>query len=249
MKSAGELRSGKGHRDENFPVASRLLAKRHRPAILAFYRFARLADDVADHPTLGSDEKLALLGSLEATLLGRNDAEKEGLDVTFDCYSYPYSGTRATILLPQWTMEGGPERLKRALRDPADRERIRSELRDSPAIRVRYDENWLTNYRDWVHGTGFGFQLGLGAVTIVTSASLYLTWLLELLLARPFASAVIGATFGLARALPLLTTASAIDPPSLRTAHRRWQAWQSPVSAATTAVSVLAGAALLAAAL
>jgi N-acyl-D-amino-acid deacylase len=70
-----------------------------------------------------------------------------GLDVTFDCYSYPYSGTRATILLPQWTMEGGPERQKQALRDPADRERIRRELGDSPAIRVRYDENWLTNFK------------------------------------------------------------------------------------------------------
>jgi squalene synthase HpnC len=79
MSTASDVRSGKGHRDENFPVASRLLAKRHRPAILAFYRFARVADDVADHPTLGSDEKLALLGSLEATLLGRNDAEKEAV--------------------------------------------------------------------------------------------------------------------------------------------------------------------------
>jgi hypothetical protein len=99
-----------------------------------------------------------------------------------------------------------------------------------------------------VHGAGFGFQLGLGAMTIVTSASLYLTWLLELVLARPLASAAIGAMFGLTRALPLLTTARAVDPQSLRTAHRRWQAWQPRVSAGTTAVSVLAGAALLAAA-
>jgi N-acyl-D-amino-acid deacylase len=72
---------------------------------------------------------------------------KSGLDVTFDCYSYPYSGTRATILLPQWTMEGGPERQKKAMRDPADRARIRQELADNPAIRVRYDENWLTNFK------------------------------------------------------------------------------------------------------
>ena len=37
----------KTHRDENFPVASHLVSKRHRPVILAFYRFARAADDVA----------------------------------------------------------------------------------------------------------------------------------------------------------------------------------------------------------
>src|SRR4051794_23633291 len=122
-----------------------------------------------------------------------------------------------------------------------------SDLRGRPpSVHRQVDENWLTSYRDWVHGAGFGFQLGLGALTIVTSASLYLTWLLELLLARPLAAATIGAMFGLARALPLLTTAGAVDPPSLRASHRRWQAWQSPVRALTTAVSVLAGAALLA---
>ena len=36
---AGDLASGKGHRDENFPVASWLLAPAHRAPILAFYRF------------------------------------------------------------------------------------------------------------------------------------------------------------------------------------------------------------------
>ena len=63
--------SGKTHRDENFPVASLLIQERLRPAILAFYRFARAADDVADHPRLPADEKLALLDRLEETLLGR----------------------------------------------------------------------------------------------------------------------------------------------------------------------------------
>ena len=49
---AAELRSGKSHGDENFPVASLLLAAEHRKPILAFYHFARAADDVADHPSL-----------------------------------------------------------------------------------------------------------------------------------------------------------------------------------------------------
>jgi hypothetical protein len=40
--SAGELRSGKGHKDENFPVASLLVAAKYRAPILAFYRFARV---------------------------------------------------------------------------------------------------------------------------------------------------------------------------------------------------------------
>ena len=32
----------------------------------------------------------------------------EGMDVTFDCYTYPYSGTTVTIGLPHWAKDGGP---------------------------------------------------------------------------------------------------------------------------------------------
>ena len=77
--NAGELRSGKGHRDENFPVASLLVTAKHRAPILAFYRFARVADDVADHPDLPPPQKLALLDSLEASLLGAGRSEPEGV--------------------------------------------------------------------------------------------------------------------------------------------------------------------------
>jgi squalene synthase HpnC len=70
MNDASTLRSGKGHRDENFPVASFLIHPRHRGAILAFYNFVRTADDIADHATLPPDEKLRLLDRLEAGLTG-----------------------------------------------------------------------------------------------------------------------------------------------------------------------------------
>src|SRR6266700_1032816 len=67
------LRSGKSHRDENFPVASHLIHPRNRGIILAFYEFVRIADDIADHSSLGEAEKLELLDQLEAALLGRHD--------------------------------------------------------------------------------------------------------------------------------------------------------------------------------
>src|SRR5262249_9510587 len=54
IMTAAELRSGKGHHDENFPVASWLIAPRHRAPILAFYEFVRVADDIADHPSLAA---------------------------------------------------------------------------------------------------------------------------------------------------------------------------------------------------
>jgi len=79
MTRAGELRSGKGHRDENFPVASHLIHPRYRAPILAFYEFVRVADDIADHAELPPDRKLALLDRLEASLLGTSDADTEGV--------------------------------------------------------------------------------------------------------------------------------------------------------------------------
>ena len=56
------------------------------------------------------------------------DARAEGMDVTFDCYTYPYSGTTITIGLPHWAKDGGPERLMAALRDPRDRSRMALEI-------------------------------------------------------------------------------------------------------------------------
>jgi squalene synthase HpnC len=79
MITAAELKSGKGHRDENFPVASFLIQRRHRPVILAFYRFARAADDVADHPTASSAEKLNLLQEMDRTLTSELDSAPEAL--------------------------------------------------------------------------------------------------------------------------------------------------------------------------
>jgi sulfite exporter TauE/SafE len=85
-----------------------------------------------------------------------------------------------------------------------------------PSQRRQVDENWLTTYRDWVIGTGFGVQLGFGAVTIVTSASTYLTWWFELASGSAAAGALIGGCFGLARALPLLGMSGIHDPAALR---------------------------------
>jgi squalene synthase HpnC len=75
MTTASDLRSGKTHRDENFPVASWIIHPRHRALIFAFYNFVRTADDIADHPTLPGAEKLRLLDLLEAELLGRGDTQ------------------------------------------------------------------------------------------------------------------------------------------------------------------------------
>jgi hydroxysqualene synthase len=79
MTTVSDLRSGKSHRDENFPVASWIIHRRHRALILAFYNFVRTADDVADHATLGERDKLTYLDLLEAELLGKGNTQPEAV--------------------------------------------------------------------------------------------------------------------------------------------------------------------------
>jgi N-acyl-D-amino-acid deacylase len=75
------------------------------------------------------------------------DARAAGMDITFDCYTYPYSGTTLVILLPQWTREGGPEALVARLRDPQARARIAREVTHGPWGADLWSEYWLTNFR------------------------------------------------------------------------------------------------------
>ena len=79
MTTMTDITPTKTHRGENFPVASALIHPRHRETILAFYRFARASDDIADHSSLPEDEKLARLQRMEDTLLGRSDAAADAL--------------------------------------------------------------------------------------------------------------------------------------------------------------------------
>ena len=58
---------GVGHY-ENFPVASVLCPPRLRPAVVAIYRFARTADDLADEGSAGSAQRLQELGRYREAL-------------------------------------------------------------------------------------------------------------------------------------------------------------------------------------
>jgi hydroxysqualene synthase len=78
MSEASALSSGKGHHDENFPVASYFISQKHRPAILAFYYFVRAADDVADNPVAMPSEKLRILDGMRASLMGESGISPEG---------------------------------------------------------------------------------------------------------------------------------------------------------------------------
>ena len=68
--TTADLQSGKDHTGENFPVASFMVRPDARGPVMAYYRFARAADDIADHPAATTQEKLRLLGLMRVGLDG-----------------------------------------------------------------------------------------------------------------------------------------------------------------------------------
>ncbi len=84
-----------------------------------------------------------------------------------------------------------------------------------PTARRQVDDEWRTRYRGWLWGLGFGLQLGVGVVTIVTTSTVYAVWLASALSGGIRAGALIGTVFGLARALPVLTVAGVHRPTQL----------------------------------
>jgi len=63
------------------------------------------------------------------SLLSRIEAaQKEGLKITADMYSYTAGGTGLDASLPPWTEDGGYPALFKRLRDPATREKIKAQV-------------------------------------------------------------------------------------------------------------------------
>lgn len=88
--------------------------------------------------------------------------------------------------------------------------------RRPPSWHRQVNEDWLTQFRGWVYGLGFGLQLGLGVVTIVTTASVYLVWLGALVSGSIIGGAVVGAAFGAARSVPVMAGFTIRNPRALR---------------------------------
>ena len=93
-----------------------------------------------------------------------------------------------------------------------------------PTWHRQVDERWLTTYRGWVYGAGFGLQLGAGIVTIVTSAATYATLAAAFLSASWQGGLVVGAAFGAVRSVPLLLTGQLRTAASLYRVTQRVEA-------------------------
>lgn len=115
-----------------------------------------------------------------------------------------------------------------------------------PGPKRQVNENWLVTYRGWVYGAGFGIQLGLAFATIVTASATWLAFACALLAGSAPAGALIGASFGLARALPLLSATRVGDPSALHALLRKLEQIRPRVAVAATAAQGAAAAWLLA---
>jgi sulfite exporter TauE/SafE len=110
-----------------------------------------------------------------------------------------------------------------------------------PTVRRQVDENWIRRYRAWVYAGGFGVQLGLGVVTVVTTASVYLTWAFAVLTGSLVGGLLIGVTFGLARAMPILLVSHVESPGELRDVLRRFSGWAPAARHVTSATTAAVG--------
>jgi hypothetical protein len=105
-----------------------------------------------------------------------------------------------------------------------------------PVHHRQVNERWLDQFRPWVYGLGFGFQIGMGLATYIMTAALYLLLVLAALSQSVLIAVVLGATFGLIRGLAVLLGRAIRDPESLHAFHRRFSAIGPQIRLLTVAI-------------
>ena len=81
------------------------------------------------------------------------------------------------------------------------------------------DARWVTRYRPWVYGWGFGVQIGTGVATYVMTNAMYALIAAGALLAGPAGALVLCTLFGLTRGATVLLGAWATTPRRLQALH------------------------------
>ena len=115
-----------------------------------------------------------------------------------------------------------------------------------PIWRRQLNDAWMSRYRGWVYGAGYGWQLGVGVATYIMTAAVFAVPLLGVLTGDPVTAFAICTLFGLVRGFVVLLTAGAGSPAQLRALHRRFADWGSPVRLAVIGVEVAVVFAVLA---
>lgn len=113
------------------------------------------------------------------------------------------------------------------------------DLRGSvPGPRRQVDESWLDRYRGGVYGFGFGAQIGVGVITVVTGSAAYVVLGAALATSSPGAGAAIGAVAGLLRGATVLPGRRVQTPQQLAGFHRRMHALRRAAHRAAVAAQL-----------
>ncbi|HKZ19870.1 MAG TPA: hypothetical protein VJQ57_07160 [Acidimicrobiia bacterium] len=103
------------------------------------------------------------------------------------------------------------------------------------------NERWLDQYRSWVYGGGFGWQIGVGFATYIMTAGLYLLVLVAAVGASISGALILGTVFGLVRGLAVFAAREVSSLAALNDLHRRFEQWRQPVRKITIGVIALIG--------
>lgn len=93
-----------------------------------------------------------------------------------------------------------------------------------PVHHRQVNERWLDQFRSWVYGAGFGWQIGTGFATYIKTAAVYLLVVLAALTSSPGVALALGALFGLVRGLAVFLGRRITSPAALAAFHRRFTA-------------------------
>jgi hypothetical protein len=117
-----------------------------------------------------------------------------------------------------------------------------------PSHTRQVNEAWLDEFRSWVYGAGFGWQIGVGLATYVTTAAVYLMLAMAALTGEPLVAFAIVTGFGFVRGLAVLLGRRLTTPERMMALHRRLEellptAQRAVVLVQAAVLAVAAGAA------
>jgi len=93
-----------------------------------------------------------------------------------------------------------------------------------PVHHRQVNERWLDQFRPWVYGAGFGWQIGAGLATYIKTYAVYLMIVLAALSGNPEVALLVGIAFGLVRGLAVFLGRHITSTTALADFHRRFMA-------------------------
>lgn len=138
-----DVSSDKGMGDENFPVGSFLIAAHLRPAVHAYYNFARIADDMVDNTALQPSQKIARLTALRDVLYGRRMPPEGRAD------AYSAAVLRTVLQERNLPLEVGSDLIEAFIMDA---EKVRYEHWSELLHYCRYSANPVGRFLLLLHG-------------------------------------------------------------------------------------------------